>query len=295
MNCIHLGRRAFLQGGTLTLAAAALSPSLAAAADDKPDLPKLRIGLVTDLHYADKPAKGTRHYRETPRKLAEAAEKFASEKPDFVVELGDLVDAADSVEVERKWLDRIARDFAKTSSERHCVLGNHCVDALAKEEFLGGVGQKESYYAFDRGGRRFLVLDACFRSDGVPYGRKNSVWDDANVPPAELEWLEAELKAAPGKVVVFAHQRLDEGGRHAVKNAAAVRKLFEASGKVSAVFQGHSHQNDYQEIGGVHYATLAAMIEGPGPDDNGFSLLEAAPDGSLRLTGFHKQKNYEWK
>ena len=43
----------------------------------------LHIGLVTDLHYADKPPAGTRHYRETLAKLAEAAEQFEKDKPRF--------------------------------------------------------------------------------------------------------------------------------------------------------------------------------------------------------------------
>ena len=38
---------------------------------------------------------------------------------------------------------------------------------------------------FDRGGFHFVVLDACFRSDGVPYGRKNFKWTDTKIPPAE--------------------------------------------------------------------------------------------------------------
>jgi len=57
------------------------------------------MGLVTDLHYADKPAAGSRHYRESLGKIVEAGEQFEKDKPDFIVELGDLIDAADSVEV----------------------------------------------------------------------------------------------------------------------------------------------------------------------------------------------------
>ena len=60
----------------------------------------LHVGLVTDLHYADKPPAGSRHYRETLDKLAEAAEQFGKHKPAFLVELGDFIDAADSVDAE---------------------------------------------------------------------------------------------------------------------------------------------------------------------------------------------------
>lgn len=287
----RLGRRAFLQNGTLLLAAAGTvdAASLFAVEDGK----RLRIGLVTDLHHADKSAVGTRHYRETLGKLAEAAIQFAKDKPAFIVELGDLIDAADSVEIEQRYLQTINREFAAISQDRHYVLGNHCVDTLTKAEFLAGVEQKQSYYSFDRGEFHFVVLDACFRNDGEPYGRKNSKWNDANIPAAELEWLRADLRATRKRTVVFAHQRLDVSNDHGVKNCSAVRKIFEESDRVLAVFQGHSHQNDLKDIGGIHYCTLVAMVEGSGTENNGYSVMDIAPDGSIRLTGFRQQQGYD--
>jgi predicted phosphodiesterase len=286
------GRRAFLENGTLVLAAAATvtGRSLLGSEAAKP----LRIGLITDLHYADKPPAGTRHYRETLAKLAEAGTQFEKDQPAFLVELGDLIDAADAVETEQKYLSTIDREFAKIAKSRHYVLGNHCVDTLTKAEFLGGVEQAKSYYSFDDGEYHFVVLDSCFRSDGEPYGRKNSKWTDANIPPAEAEWLAADLAATTKKTVVFAHQRLDVSTDHGVRNAPAIRKILEASGRVLAVFQGHSHQNDLKEIGGIHYCTLVAMVEGSGAESNGYSLLELAADGTLTLTGFRRQKDYNW-
>lgn len=185
-------------------------------------------------------------------KLAEAATQFEKDKVSFVVELGDLIDAADSVETEQSYLKTINREFSATSMDRHYVLGNHCVDTLTKTEFLEGVEQKQSYYSFDRGDFHFVVLDTCCRKDGEPYGRKNSKWNDANIPAAEMVWLRADLKATRKQIVVFAHQRLDVSNVHGVKNCAEVQKIFEESGKVLAVFQGHSHQNDLKDIGGIH-------------------------------------------
>lgn len=284
-------RRLFLKNGAIWMAAAGwtIPDDLSAGSG-----PLARVGLISDLHYADKDPKGTRHYRETLGKLTRAGEFFAKQAPDFVVELGDLIDAADSIEVELGYLKRINREFSAIAPVRHHVLGNHCVDTLTKAEFLGEVGQAASYYSFDQGGVHFVVLDACFRADGAAYQRRNFEWTDANLPPVELEWLRADLEAAGGPVIVFAHQRLDGDGKHDVKNAAEVRRILEGSGKVLAVFQGHSHQNDHREVGGIHYATLRAMVEGGGPGDNGYSLLEVFPGGVLKLTGEALQKGYEW-
>lgn len=286
-----LGRRAVLRNGTLVLGAASVSaaalPTSELIADD--ESAALRVGLITDLHYADKEPAGTRHYRETLDKLAEAAGEFEKQQPEFVVELGDLIDAADSVATEQRYLKTINREYSAIAKDRHYVLGNHCVDTLNKNEFLGSVGQAESYYSFDRGGFHFVVLDACFRSDGEPYGRKNFKWTDANLPPAELEWLEADLKATDKKTIVFAHQRLDVSNNHGVNNHAAARRIFEASGNVLAVFQGHSHKNDLKDIGGIHYCTLVAMVEGSGEDNSGYSLMKVSADGTIRLKGFRRQ------
>jgi len=293
---IRLGRRAFLQHGSLLLGATALNATSANRlfAQDAAK-PASRFGLITDLHHADKPAAGSRYYRETLGKLAEAAERFKQDKPAFVVELGDFIDAADTVEVELGYLDRINREFAAISENRHYVLGNHCVDMLTKQEFLDGVQRKKSYYSFDDGGIHYVVLDSCFRSDGKPYGRKNSKWTDANIPGEELEWLTADLKETSHKVVVFAHQRLDVTTTHSVKNAAAVRQILEKPQKVLAVFQGHSHENDYQEIAGIHYCTMVAMIEGSGAENNGYSSVNVQPTGAIQITGFRRQKKYNWQ
>ena len=254
----------------------------------------VRIGLVTDLHYADKPPAGSRHYRETPDKLAEAAAQFSGNKPDFIVELGDFIDAADSVDAELGYLKRIHKEFLPICGQRHHVLGNHCVYTLNKREFLDVVEQPKSYYSFDVGEFHFIVLDSCFRSDGMPYGRKNFEWTDPNIPAAEVEWLTADLNSTTKKTVVFAHQRLDVSNHYGVKNAEIVRKVFEESGRVLAVFQGHSHKNDHNEIGGIHYCTLVAMVEGSGADNNAFSMMQIATDGTIQIEGFRKQANYRW-
>jgi alkaline phosphatase len=268
------------------------SPALAAA--DEPATPLVRIGLVTDLHYADKPPAGSRHYRDSLAKLAAAGEQFAKARTDLVVELGDFIDAADSLEAEQGFLRRINTEFARLPGPRHCVLGNHCVSALTKPEFLAIVGQASSYYSFDLNEFHFVILDACFRNDGAAYERNNFNWADSSVPQAELDWLRTDLHAAVAPALVFVHQCLDVEPPYGVKNAAEVRQLLEASGRVRAVFQGHHHAGGYRQINGIHYCTLRAMVEGPGPDNNAFAIVEAWPGSEIRLTGFGKQPSYHW-
>ncbi|MEO8270341.1 MAG: metallophosphoesterase [Aureliella sp.] len=287
----RLGRRAFLKEGTLVLATASLSSRKLLRADETPDV---RVGLITDLHYADKASAGSRYYRLSLEKLEKATEQFQQAELTFTVELGDLIDSMDAVDLDLSYLKTIDGRFSAICQDRHYVLGNHCVETLKKEEFLGEVAQERSYYSFDRGGVHFVVLDSCYRSDGAAYGRNNSHWADANIPAAELDWLKADLADIDKPVIVFAHQRLDVSSDHGVKNNAEVRQVLEASGRVLGVFQGHSHQNDLKEIGGIHYCTLVAMVEGEGVENNGYSVLEIKPDGTLMLSGFCKQLSRNW-
>ena len=285
-----LSRRAFLQNSTMCLAG--FSGLQAADSDAKP---LFKVGLMTDLHYADKPPTKTRFYREALAKLDEAVEVMNREKPALVVELGDFIDQADSVDREIEWLRAMESHFARLSMPRHYVLGNHCVGTLTKEEFAANTKATGSFESFEAAGVTFVILDSCFRSDGTSYSRKNFDWKDANVPKDELSWLESQLSKASGPVIVLAHQRLDADKAHAVQNAAEVRSLLEKSGKVLAVFQGHSHKNDYQQIAGIHYTTLVAMVEGSGAENSGYTMLDVLADGSLRLNGFRKQVNRDLK
>lgn len=174
------------------------------------------------------------------------------------------------------------------------MLGNHYVHTLTKQEFLDGVGQKKSYYSFDEGGVHFVVLDACFRSDGKPYGRKNFEWTDTSIPQEQVEWLQADLKESSGPTIVFTHQRLDVSNHYGIKNAPEIRKLLQDSRRVVAVLQGHSHKNSYKAIAGIHYCVLAAMVEGSGEKNNSYSTVDVLTDGTVRVEGSRRQEDYNW-
>ncbi len=59
------------------------------------------------------------------------------------------------------------------------------------------------------------------------------------------------------------------------------------------MFQGHSHKNEHKELGGVHYCTTAAMIEGSGEKNNAYALVDVYGDGTIRVDGFRKQNDYD--
>jgi predicted phosphodiesterase len=297
-NELVIGRRAFLRGTTLMLTAGMLGGvSAFTTLSEEKCVSVLKIGLVTDVHYADVAPLRTRFYRQSIAKLREGVERFDALQVDFIMQLGDLIDSDAPVQAAVSALQKIEAEFARFKGDCFYVFGNHDVLMLSKEEFLQhyGASTKDTFYSFDRGPFHFIVLDACFREDGQPYDRGNFEWTDTDIPTAQRDWLRNDLNNAKKMSIVFVHQRLDVKKRYDVKSASAVRQILEKSGRVLAVFQGHSHHNDYQEIGGIHYCTLRAVVEGSGEANNSYGLLNLFSDGSIQLTGFRKQTSYFWK
>jgi hypothetical protein len=254
-----------------------------------------RFGLITDPHYADADPKGTRFYRESLGKVREAIDRLRSEKLAFLGILGDTKDmAADEPDTRTlSHLVAIEREIQRFDGPTYHVLGNHDMDNLSKAQVLShikntGIAGERSYYAFSRGGIRFVTLDANYMTDGRDYDHGNFDWKDTNIPPAELKWLTTELAAATEPVIVLAHQRLDGTGAAFVKNAADVRRALETSGKVLGVFQGHDHPGAHSVLNGIHYYTLRAIIEGSGEANNSYAVVEVGPNLDLTVTGYRR-------
>ena len=274
--------------------------------ETRPDeMPAVRFGLVTDLHYASidpDPAPvgvvGRRFYRESRRKLDEAVAVFNRRGLDFAVELGDFKDLTGGRAETLAHLDAIEASFARFKGPRYHVFGNHDFDCLTPADLaahLSNDGQPmtSGYYAFSRGGFRFIVLDCCYDSQLRHYS-ENNPWDDANVPPEELVWLEKELGAAVEPVVLITHQRLDPSAdpRHLVRNAGAVREILEKSGKVRLVLTGHQHLGAFNVVNGIPYYSLIALVIDSGPHANSFAEVSLYRDGAFAITGYRNAVSY---
>ncbi len=258
----------------------------------------IRFGIVTDPHYADADNRGSRFYRESRKKMAEFVDKMNAEKVDFVVELGDFKDQGQPADEKKtlEYLRTIEAEFARFKGSRYHVLGNHDEDSISKKDFLEnvvhtGIPSNKSYYSFVSNGIQFVVLDANFRKDSSPYDRGNFDWKDANIPEEEVSWLRDVLAGHPGKSIVFIHQRLDAETVECVQKSPAIRKILSGSGKVLAVFSGHDHKGGLVKIDDIHYYILKAVIEGSGPENNSYAIVEVRKNFSLNVIGFHKARS----
>jgi hypothetical protein len=123
------------------------------------------FGVITDVHYADADAAGTRFYRDSLPKVKAAMIDLAGRGTDFLAELGDFKDTDASqcghglatqacTNLTLGFLDTIEAEMAKFLGPRFHLLGNHDVDVLNQSAVLtrvqnapvttGGPG----YYSF---------------------------------------------------------------------------------------------------------------------------------------------------
>lgn len=284
-----LTRRAFLAGTPLALPITRVFSQIAES--------PLRFGIVTDAHYADAPTRGTRWYRESLEKMNECVDSMNRQSVDFFIELGDLKDEDVSPNEQNtlRYLAEIEAVVQTFEGPTYHVLGNHDMDSISKSQCLSrihntGIDSERSYYSFDLKGIHFVVLDANFRGDGIPYDHGNFDWTEAFIPPQEIAWLRNDLREHNQPTVAFVHQLLDGEGDVYIKNADEIRRILEQSRTVVAVFQGHHHPGRYSRIDGIHYYTLKGMIEGSGPENNAYAIVTVT-SRQLIVEGYRKAES----
>lgn len=263
--------------------------------------PQLRFGIVTDLHYADRDAAGTRYYRQSLQKLGECVELMNQEGVDFLVELGDFKDQNASPEEKETlhFLQTIESKLREFNGPVYHVLGNHDMDSIMKDQFLNtisnsGFSKAQNYYSFNAGAFHFVVLDANYTREGVSYNKGNFDWKDCYIPEDQLRWLEEDLRRNARPTIVFVHQQLDRPAFESAHdifcphNADHVRHILEKSGKVLAVFQGHYHEGSFNILNGIPYYTLKAVIEGDGTVNNSYAIVEIGQHSEIVIRGYRK-------
>lgn len=306
----------------LSLAAGLTFPGTSRALEEKI---MVKAGIITDMHHTSKADTATRKYSASLSKMKAFIASMKQESPDFVLEMGDFVDTLAQGTDPAKNLEEIETVFTSIGPAFH-VLGNHEFDNLTREFVLKAVSNTgiplgRTWYSWDSNGVHFIVLDADYTPQ-APHraydmntpGDTFWTWKDTFVPPRELVWLEKDLFATTLPSVVFTHQTLDrvDDQDHNIKNASAVRKVLEDSGKVIIVLSGHDHAGGYANIKGIHYIVMngnvgtndsrpwAETSRKEGFDtrlDNQFAVLEISAKGTnqyrIKLTGHGRQASYD--
>src|SRR5574344_2046779 len=95
------------------------------------------FGLITDIHYTDKSDSDTRKYSVAMDKLDYFINQMNKEKPNFIVELGDMVDTLKPETDAVANLRKIESSYKSFNGPSYHVLGNHEFDNLTRSQFLG--------------------------------------------------------------------------------------------------------------------------------------------------------------
>ena len=293
-------RRDFITTVTVLLGGSSLSGKGISAKKFKP----VRFGIVTDVHYADVPdnVSMNRFYNQSLTKVLECVTVMNREKVDFLIELGDLKDQGNPPDESAtlNYLSIIEDQLGKFNGPLYHVLGNHDHDSISKGQFLSavtndGFPRALNYYSFNKDSFHFVVLDTNFTAAGAEYDHGNFDWTDAHLPAVQLNWLINDLNVHKMPTIVFVHHQLDAPAitdkRHCPDNADEIRRILEQSGQVLGTFQGHYHKGGLNKINNIFYYTVKAVVEGSGPENNNYAIVEIGEDLSVKITGFRKTES----
>ena len=252
MSADMLNRRSFLAAGALGAAAAAI-PAKAAVSPRRTtkgaSFKPLKVCVFADIHYQP----GV-YVNDTPEFLEKILARAERERCDMVIHLGDFVHNV--LKAPEKAYIKMYNDFRIPT---YHVLGNHDQDDAPHQATLDAYRLKRGYYAFDKGGFRFVVLDPNYyceepgkyiHFDHGNYHRRSKNATVNYVPPEQLEWLRSTVVGSPNPCVVLSHQSLERppnGGN--VLNKDDVQAIFaEANAKrpgtVRLVMNGHLHADN---------------------------------------------------
>ncbi len=246
----------------------------------------ITLALVTDLHFGPEARKDGK-LRKLTHRAGDLARDFVRQmndevRPDLVVNLGDDIED-ESREADLARYGECQAILRTARAPLVNVAGNHDTIYLNRQD-LSTFWQRTGplYYSLDHGGWHFVVLHSLERKDV-----------EVRVPEQQIEWLRADLGATRTPTIVFMHhsaseQSLDDsrwwpGRPHLalVKERTELRRVFEESGRVRAVFNGHLHWNHFDVIAGIPYVTVQSLIENLDDDAPG---RPAAAHAVVRLS-----------
>lgn len=260
------------------------------------------VGLIADVQYCDCEPKGTRYYRDSLTKLADAAAVLNGQGLDLTIQLGDIIDR-----YERSF-DEILPVYDLVDEPRYHVLGNHDFP-LPSDEVVARLGMPGQYYELSQGAWRFVVLDtneiSLYANEvgSADYQRAQRMLEElraAGAPNAQsfngavgrrqLNWLRSVLsdsRAAGQRVLVFGHMPIHGSSLHNAWDDKAIRRALQASGNVAAYLNGHNHAGAYALRRGIHYLNLQGMVE-VSPTSNAYAVLHLGED-ALTVDGFDRE------
>lgn len=239
--------------------------------------PLFRIGVVTDVQYADVDDVPPHAYRASPAKLRETVAAFNQSGIDFAVHLGDFIND--------DWnsYDTLLPVAGALKAPWHFVLGNHDFSVAdgKKAQVPAKLGMPARYCSFDHKGWVFVALDGndlstyAWPAGSAELARSKSVHDEkfptakpwaGGIGAEQLRWLDETLAAADAQhrnVAILCHFPVLSKEEFNLWNAAEVLEHIEPHACVKLWLNGHDHNGSYAVRSGIHHLNLKGMLDMP--------------------------------
>lgn len=250
----------------------------------------MKIILITDIHYGENTnypnvggadyvnAFGEQFQHFFPHLLSEM------EQGDLVVNLGDFIHD-ENLEKDIETYKNALTFFSVTTLTKH-VLGNHDVRNIPREKWIELVGVKKSYHSFDLGGYHHIILDGNRAERRGPF----------YIGEEQLVWLEQDLAETSLKTIIYCHFPMDNQNMDSnyyfkehpesasLANKHFVRNILKKSGKVLAVFSGHTHFLSQQVVNDTIHCTIPSFSENNGNHEpNGQYAVVVVENGKVEI------------
>lgn len=263
--------------------------------------PSFRIGVVTDVQYADQDDTPPHLYRTSPARLREAVAAFNRTGVDFAVHLGDFING------DWKSYDAVLPIAGALKTPWHFVLGNHDFSVAddKKSQVPAKLGMPARHFSFEHKGWVFVVLDGndlstyAWPEGSAELAHSKTVHDEkfpaaktwnGGIGPEQLRWLDQTLAAADAqhrKVALLCHFPLLAQDDVVLWNATEVLAHIEPHACVKLWFNGHVHEGSYAERAGIHHLNFKGMLDEP---EATYAVLSFYPD-RIEVAGAGREPN----
>lgn len=263
------------------------------------------FGIISDVQYGDFDPVGTRFFRSSLNKLIEAAGTLKNANPEFVFNLGDLI------EKDFRSYKAVNDILDKSGLKIYHCSGNHDyeVESRLKKRIPPLQTSKEGYYSFTYDKFRFIVLNgnelSTYASNNKPTIKQaadyisklkneeeiNAVEWNGGISTRQLEWLKDQLNSATlknEKVFIICHFPVWPLNIHNLLNYKDVLTILEQYHNIIAWFGGHNHMGNYGNLNTTHFITMKGMVETE--DKNSFALVEVYRN-KIWIKGYGREKS----
>ncbi|HCI55493.1 MAG TPA: metallophosphoesterase [Bacteroidales bacterium] len=267
--------------------------------------PLFSFGVFADAQYCDCEPSGSRYFRSSLEKLKEATTSMKDLNPDFIINLGDLIDK------DFASFDPMLEVIKNSGIKVYHVAGNHdfSVEEKHKKRVRPLLGIKNGYYSFTYNQFRFVILDG---NEISTYGTTNNTvkkqaselikkleaegepnamdWN-GGISSRQISWLINQLNSSKKenqKVFIICHFPVWPQNEHNLLNYKEVLAAIQPYDNIIAWFNGHNHAGNYGNSGMKHFVNFKGMVETE--DLNSYAVVEVYRN-KIWIKGYGREKN----